>query len=93
LTLSLLTAKGLQTCKSILNHNSYDCSAYRIGLRVVKKADAVNDIKQLQGIFELPAESLPPTITIGKGKSAKNDWYALSNARLLICKQGSYAGD
>lgn len=74
-TTKLLTPRGLQVCKSILNHNSYDFAAYRIGLRIVRKVDAVNDLKQLQGAFDLTQDSLPPTITIGKGKSAKNDWY------------------
>ena len=93
-----MTPQGLQVCKSILNHNSYDFAAHRIGLRVVRKSDALNDLKQLQGVFELPADALPPTITIGKGKTAKNDWYAPERERdttlrdrLLV--QGRYACD
>lgn len=84
-TTKLLTAKGLQTCKSILNHNSFDSNAYRIGLRVVRKVDAINDLKQLQSTFELPQDSLPPTVTIGKGKSSKNDWYGYRACRNMLC--------
>src|SRR5687768_3549202 len=90
-TTKLLTPQGLQVCKSILNHNSYDFAAYRIGLRIVRKTDAVNDLKQLQGAFELPQDALPPTITIGKGKNAKNDWCVSCVCGWLSYVRGVYA--